>query len=218
MQWLANISVRRALFASVLMLTLGVGRLASFSSLGIDHFPHVDFANVVVTTSMPGASPEEIETEISDKLEQSINTVAGVDELRSISSEGLSLIYVQFVLDKDINIASQEVRDAVNRAIPDLPTGVDQPVGAKLAPHATPVLSLPPHAPAPVRDITETADKVVKRRLESVNGVGDVTLVGGTPRQINIFLDPAKLRAMGITATEVQAAIGMQNITIPGGR
>src|SRR5215813_12613088 len=111
MQWLANISVRRAVFASVLMLALVVVGLASYASLGIDRFPNVDFPNVVVTTSMPGASPEEIETEISDKLEQSINTVAGIDELRSISSEGLSLIYVQFVLDKDVNVAAQEVRD-----------------------------------------------------------------------------------------------------------
>src|SRR4051812_8878892 len=160
MQWLANISVRRAVFASVLMLAVVVVGLASYGSLGVDRFPDVDFPTVAITTVLPGASPEEIETEISDKIEESVNTVSGIDELRSISAEGLSVVYVNFVLDKNVDVAAQEVRDAVNRALPKLPSGIDQPVVAKMDPDASPILYLAMDSAAPLKESSEVADKL----------------------------------------------------------
>ena len=127
MQWLAAISVKRPVFASVLILALTVIGAFSFSRLGLDRFPKVDFPTVVVTTRLPGAAPEEMETEISDKIEESVNTISGIDELRSTSSEGVSTVIISFLLEKDADIAAQEVRDRVNRVLPLLPKTIQQP-------------------------------------------------------------------------------------------
>ena len=117
MQWLAAISVKRPVFASVLILALTVIGAFSFSRLGLDRFPKVDFPTVVVITRLPGAAPEEVETEISDKIEEAVNTISGIDELRSTSSEGISTVVISFLLEKDVNVAAQEVRDRVNRVL-----------------------------------------------------------------------------------------------------
>src|SRR5437868_3027576 len=142
MQWLASISVRRPVFASVLILTLTVIGAFAFTRLGLDRFPKVDFPTVVVTTRLQGAAPEEVETEISDKIEEAVNTISGIDELRSTSSEGVSTVIISFLLEKDADIAAQEVRDRVNRVIPLLPKTVDQPTIEKFDPDAAPVLTL----------------------------------------------------------------------------
>jgi len=218
MQWLADISVRRPVFASVLILSLTVVGAFSFWQLGLDRFPKVDFPTVIVTTRQPGASPEQIETEITDKLEESINTISGIDDLRSTSSEGISQIMVSFVLEKDVDTAAQEVRDKVNRVLPDLPRTVEQPTVEKLDPDAAPVLTLAVSSNKPIREITEFADKVLRRRLESVNGVGQVLVLGGRARQINIWLDAARLQAYDLTVTDVSRALQSQNAEIPGGR
>jgi HAE1 family hydrophobic/amphiphilic exporter-1 len=218
MQWLANISVRRPVFASVIILSLTVVGAFSFWLLGLDRFPKVDFPTIIVTTQLPGGSPEQIETEVTDKLEESINTISGIDDLRSISSEGVSQVIVQFVLEKEVDVAAQEVRDKVNRAMRDLPRTVEQPTVEKLDPDAAPVLTLALTSQRPVREVTEFADKVLRRRLESVNGVGQVLVLGGRERQINIWLDAARLRAQNITVNDVSRALQQQNAEIPGGR
>src|SRR5579872_2400899 len=127
MQWLAAISVKRPVFASVLILTLTVIGAFAFGRLGLDRFPKVDFPTVVVITQLPGAAPEEVETEISDKIEEGVNTISGIDELRSTSSEGVSTVVISFLLDKDTNTAAQEVRDKVNGVLPLLPKTIQQP-------------------------------------------------------------------------------------------
>ena len=127
MQWLASISVKRPVLATVIILALTVVGAFAFTRLGLDQFPKVDFPTIVVTTAMPGAAPEEVETEISDKIEEAVNTVSGIDELRSTSSEGVSTVVVSFLLEKDADIAAQEVRDRINRVIPLLPKTIDQP-------------------------------------------------------------------------------------------
>jgi HAE1 family hydrophobic/amphiphilic exporter-1 len=218
MQWLANISVRRPVFASVIILTLTVVGAFSFGLLGLDRFPKVDFPTVIVTTQLPGASPEQIETEVSDKLEESINTISGIDDLRSVSSEGISQVIIQFVLEKDVDVAAQEVRDKVNRALRDLPRNVEQPTVEKMDPDASPILTLALTSQKPVREVSEFADKTLRRRLESVNGVGQVLVLGGRERQINIWLDAARLRAQNITVNDVSKALQQQNAEIPGGR
>ena len=218
MQWLAAISVKRPVFASVLILTLTVIGAFSFTRLGLDRFPKVDFPTVVVTTRLPGAAPEEIETEISDKIEEAVNTISGIDELRSTSSEGVSTVIISFLLEKDVDVASQEVRDRVNRVLPLLPRTIDQPTVEKFDPDSAPVMTLAVSADKPIRDITEYADKTLRRQLESVNGVGQVVVVGGRQRQVNVSLDPARLQGHNLTVTDVSRALQAQNAEIPGGR
>src|SRR5215510_14713512 len=218
MQWLAAISVKRPVFASVLILTLTVIGAFSFTRLGLDRFPKVDFPTVVVQTRLPGAAPEEVETEITDKIEEGVNTISGIDELRSTSSEGVSLVIVSFQLEKDADIAAQEVRDRVNRVLPLLPKTIDQPTVEKFDPDSAPVLTLAVSANKPIRDITEYADKTLRRQLENVNGDGQVLVTGGRSRQINLCLDPAGLQAYNLTVTDVSRALQTQNAEIPGGR
>ena len=218
MQWLAAISVKRPVFASVLILSLTVVGAFAFLQLGVDRFPKVDFPTVVVTTRLPGAAPEEVETEITDEIEEAVNTISAIDELRSNSSEGMSQVIISFLLEKDADIAAQEVRDRVNRVLPLLPKTIDQPMVEKFDPDAAPVLTLAVSAKKPVRDITEYADKTLRRQLESVNGVGQVVVSGGRARQININLDAARLRAYNLTVNDVARALQSQNTEIPGGR
>jgi hydrophobic/amphiphilic exporter-1 (mainly G- bacteria), HAE1 family len=218
MQWLAELCVKRPVFATVLILSLTVVGAFSFTRLGVDRFPKVDIPTIVITTVQPGAAPEQIETEITDKIEEGVNTINGIDELRSISSEGISQVMIGFVLEKDTDVAAQEVRDKVNGVLPLLPKTIQQPRVDRFDPDAAPVLSLALSANKPVRDITEYADKVLRRKLESVNGVGQVLILGGRKRQVNVWLDADRLRAYNLTVNDVARALQSQNIEIPGGR
>src|SRR5947207_9567231 len=218
MQWLAALCVKRPVFATVLILSLSVIGDFAFTSRGVDRFPKVVFPTITITTVQPGAAPEQIETEITDKIEEAVNTISGIDDLRSVSSEGISQVIVAFLLEKDTDVAAQEVRDKVNGVLPRLPKTVQQPRVDKVDPDAAPVLSLALTASKPVRDITEYADKVLRRQLESVNGVGQVLILGGRQRQINIWLDGDRLRAYNLTVTDASRAVQGQNIEIPGGR
>lgn len=219
MQWLAELCVKRPIFATVLSLVILVVGAACYKLLGVDQFPKIDFPAVTIVTRLPGASPEDVETEISDKIEGAVNTIAGIDELRSTSSEGVSLVVVTFVLEKDVNIAAQEVREKVSAILAELPKGIEQPVINKLDPDAQPVLYVALLGKGKAtRDITELADRVVRRRLESLNGVGEVRIIGGQKRQVNIWVDPVKLKALAISPAEVARAVDAQNVTLPGGR
>src|SRR5689334_9793534 len=142
MQWLAKISVKRPVLATVLILLICVLGATGYFQLGVDRFPKVDFPSVVVVTRMAGAAPEEVETELTDKVEEAVNTISDIDELRSTSTEGVSQVFITFGLDKNIDVAAEEVRDHVDRIIPNLPKDIDVPVVAKLDPDATPVLYL----------------------------------------------------------------------------
>ncbi len=217
MQWLAEISIKRPVFASVLILSLVVVGAFSYFNLGVDRFPKVEFPVVSVTIRQPGAAPEDVETEITDRVERAVNTISGIDEMRSISTEGVSQVFVQFQLEKNINVAAQEARDKVNQILADLPKDVDPPVVDKVDPDAAPVLFLSLSAGLPVREITEFADKSLRRDLESLPGVGQVLVLGGRPRQINLWLDPARLRAYNLTVAEVTRAVANQNLQLPGG-
>jgi len=217
MQWLAQVSVKRPVFASVLVLSLVVVGVFAYFRLGVDLFPKVDFPIITVTTRQAGAAPEEIETEITDKIERAVNTIAGIEELRSVSTEGVSQVFIQFQLEKSVDVAAQEVRDKVNQVLPDLPQDIDQPVVDKVDPDAAPVLYAALSADRPIRDISEFADKTLRREIESISGVGQVTLVGSRLRQVNLWLDPARLRAYALTAAEVTRAVANQNLQLPGG-
>ncbi|HEV7904750.1 MAG TPA: efflux RND transporter permease subunit [Pyrinomonadaceae bacterium] len=218
MQKLAEICVRRPVFATMLILSLTVVGIFSFFSLGVDLFPKIDFPTITISVVNPGASPREIETEITDKVEAAVNTISGIDELRSTSVEGVSQVFVQFLLDKNADIAAQEIRDKVNLIVSDLPETAEDPVIQKLDTDAAPVLRIAVSAPRSLREVTEIADKQIKERIESINGVGNVSIVGGSRREIQLKLDPDKMRAFNVTVPEVAAAVRAQNMEVPGGR
>ena len=218
MHKLAEICVRRPVFATVIVLSLVVVGWFSYQQLGLDRFPKVDIPTITITTRLIGAAPEEIETDITDKIEEAVNTISGVDQLQSVSSDGTSQVIVTFVLEKNLDVAAQEVRDKVNTILRDLPKDADPPIIQKIDPDAIPVLAIALSGPAPIRDITEFADKKLRRRLESLNGVGQVLIVGGRPRQINVVVDTAKLNAVGLTTSQLVSALQSQNVQIPGGK
>jgi HAE1 family hydrophobic/amphiphilic exporter-1 len=218
MQWLAALCVRRPVFATVIILALVVIGVFGYLQLGVDRMPKVDFPTIIITTANPGASAEEIDREITDTIEEGVNTISGLDELRSTSAEGVSIVVATFLLEKNGDVAAQEVRDQVNRVLPQLPQTIRQPVIQKFDPDAAPVLTVAVSSKRPIRDTTEFADKVLRRALENVNGVGQVLLVGGRQRQINIWLDAGRLQAYNLTVNDVSRALAMQNVEVPGGR
>ena len=218
MHKLAALCVRRPVFASVLILSLVVVGGFSYFRLGVDRFPAIDFPFVVITTVQVGASPEEIETEITDRIEGAVNRISGIDQLISISSEGVSVVTVAFNLEKDGDVGAQEVRDKINSVLRQLPRDAEPPVIEKIQTDGTPILTMALSGEAPVREVTEFADKVLMRQLESTLGVGQIQLLGGRERQINVELDSARLAAVGLTATDVVRALQVQNVQVPGGR
>jgi HAE1 family hydrophobic/amphiphilic exporter-1 len=217
MNFLASICIRRPVFAAVLTLVMLVFGVIGYLNLGLDRFPKIDFPIITVTTRLAGLAPEEVETEITDKIEEAVNTTSGIDELRSVSSEGISQVFITFVLEKDADVAAQEVRDKVNRILPDLPRDIDQPFVEKFDPDSAPVMTIAVSAPTSIRDLTEYCDKVLRRQLESLPGVGQVLIVGGQARQINVQLDALKMRSHRLTVADVARALQSQNLQVPGG-
>jgi HAE1 family hydrophobic/amphiphilic exporter-1 len=218
MQWLAELCVRRPVFASVLILSFVVVGAFAFGQLGIDRLPQVDFPTVTVTTRLPGAAPEQVESEVTDKVEEAVNTISGIDQLNSNSAEGISQVIVTFRLEKNADVAAQEVRDRINRILPQLPRTILQPTIEKQDPDAAPILTIAVTAKKPIRDVTEYTDKVLRRRLESADGVGQVLVLGGRKRQINVWVDADRLRAYNLTVNDVSRTLQSQNADIPGGR
>ncbi|HEX8070637.1 MAG TPA: efflux RND transporter permease subunit, partial [Pyrinomonadaceae bacterium] len=202
----------------MLILSLTVVGVFSFFSLGVDLFPKIDLPTITVTVINPGASPQEIETEITDKVESAVNTISGIDELRSTSVEGVSQVFITFLLEKNADVAAQEVRDKVNLIVNDLPETAEIPTVQKLDTDAAPVLRIAVSSPRSLREVTDIADKQIKKRIEAINGVGSVEIVGGARREIQIYLDPDKMRAFNVTVPEVTAAVKAQNMEVPGGR
>ena len=218
MQKLAEICVRRPVFATMLILSLTVVGLFSYKSLGVDLFPKIDLPTITVTVVNPGASPQEIETEITDRVEGAVNTISGIDELRSTSVEGVSQVFITFLLEKNPDVAAQEVRNKIELIINDLPATAEQPIVQKLDTDAAPVVRIAVSAPRSLKEVTEVADKQIKQQIESINGVGDVQIIGGRRREIEIWVDPDKMRAFNVTVAQVADAVRVQNIEVPGGR
>src|SRR5437868_11244781 len=218
MQKLAEICVRRPVFATMLILSLTVVGLFSFRSLGVDLFPKIDLPTITVTVVNPGASPQEIETEVTEKVEGSVNTISSIDELRSTSVEGVSQVFITFLLEKNADVAAQEVRNKVDLIVNDLPETAEVPIVQKLDTDATPVLRIAVSAPRSLRDVTDIADKQIKRQIEPISGVGNVDIVGGRQREVEVWVDPDKMRAYNVSAADVGNAVRLQNMELPGGR
>ncbi|MFP5262472.1 MAG: efflux RND transporter permease subunit [Blastocatellia bacterium] len=217
MQKLAEICIKRPVFAAMIILALVVVGAASYFRLGVDRFPSVDLPTVSVRATLPGASPEEVESEVSQKIEEVVNTVEGIQELRSVSGQGTSFVIATFNLNRDIDVAAQDVRDRVATVIRDLPRDIDPPVVGKFNNDSSPVMTVALSADRPVRELTELADKTVKPLLERSTGVGEVSIVGGLERAINVWIDPDRLAAYQLPITAVRNAIVAQNSDAPGG-
>jgi HAE1 family hydrophobic/amphiphilic exporter-1 len=217
MQKLAEICIRRPVFASMIILALVVVGATSYFRLGVDRFPSVDLPNVSIRTTLPGASPEEVETTVSRVIEEDVNTVEGIDELRSISGQGSSFVMATFNLNRDIDTAAQDVRDRVATAVRRLPRDVDPPVISKFNNEDRAILTIAISGDRSLRELTEIADKIVKVQLERAPGVGEVQLVGELERAINVWVDASRLAAYQIPITAVRDAIQRQNSNLPGG-
>jgi HAE1 family hydrophobic/amphiphilic exporter-1 len=214
---LAAVCIKRPVFASMLVLCLVVVGAASYGTLGVDRFPAVDLPSVFVRTTLPGASPEEVEVLLSQPLEEAVNRVDGLDELRSVSGPGSSIVIATFKLNRDIDSATQDVRDRVASALPKLPRDANPPVVAKADSDMSPVVSIALSADRPLRELTELADKVVRPMLERSGGVGEVEIVGGLERAINVWVDAGRLAAYQLPVTAVRDALARQNADLPGG-
>ncbi len=210
--------IRQPVFTSMMILALVVFGLVSYRTIGVDLFPDVDIPVVTVTVSYPGADPETVETEVTDRIEEAVNTISGIKTLRSESIEGISQVFVEFELEVDVDVASQDVRDKVASIRGDLPLDVDPPIVEKFDIDSAPILAIVLSGPVSIRELTEFADNQLKPRIENIDGVGNARLVGKREREIRVWLRADRLRAMGLTAEDVTDALSAENVEPPGGR
>lgn len=215
---LYELCIKRPVFTTMLIMSLVVLGIASWMELGIDLFPKVDLPTVTVTTRIQGASPEEIETQITKRIEEVVNTINGIDELRSSTIEGQSQVFATFLLEKDINVAANEVRDKVSAIVSLFPPGTDAPIIEKFDPDSSPIMAIIVSGKRSAREITEIADKKIKRTLETVKDIGAISMVGDRKREIQITVNPERLNAYNLSIQQVKDAIRKQNIEVPGGR
>jgi hydrophobic/amphiphilic exporter-1 (mainly G- bacteria), HAE1 family len=215
---LAELCVKRPVFAVMLISFLVVLGVFSFRDLGVDLFPKADPATVTINIRLPGATSEEVTTQVVMPLEEVVSTISGLDELSSQATEGSARITCRFVLEREIESAAQDVREKVAGAIRRLPQNILPPVIQKADPDADAVISIVVAGQKSLRETTEIADKQIKRVLETVDGVGEVSLTGSRERQIRILADAEKLSAHSVTINQLERAIQSENVEIPGGR
>ncbi len=217
MQKLAEISIKRPVFAAMIILALVVVGAAAYFRLGVDRFPSMDLPTVTVRTTLRGASPEQMESEVVERIEEAINTVEGIEELRSVCGQGTCFVSATFALSRNIDVAAQDVRDRIATVIKDLPDDTDPPIVSKFDNDSQPILTLAISGNRTLRELNELADKTVKVQIERAKGVGQVRIIGGVKRSINVWVDAKKLAAYELPITAVRDAIVRQNADIPGG-
>ncbi|HXW84078.1 MAG TPA: efflux RND transporter permease subunit [Candidatus Binataceae bacterium] len=215
---LADLCVRRPVFATMFVGALVVLGWFSYNRLGVDLYPKIDVPTVMVVTYLPGAAPEETEARVTKPLEEVINTVSGIDNLRSETLEGVSRIIVEFKLERDLDAAVQDVRDKIATVLDQLPEGTKPPLVQKFDMDSIPVVTFTVTGYQSMKELTEIAQRKLKEPLESVDGVGAIDLVGGREREIHIALDADRLRATGLSVQQVASALAAQNVEFPGGR
>ena len=221
--WFTRVSLKNPVFATMVMLALVVMGLFSYQRLKVDQFPNIDFPVVVVSTEYPGASPEIVESEVSKKIEEGVNSIAGISALTSRSYENQSVVVIEFQLNINGRKAAEDVREKVAAIRPSLRTEVKEPKVLRFDPSARAIWSLAVvpqtvqgQTPSAV-ELTNWSEQVLKKRLENVRGVGSVSLVGGTRREINLYLQPAAMEALGVTADQVVTAVRNENQDLPVG-
>jgi HAE1 family hydrophobic/amphiphilic exporter-1 len=215
---LADVSIRRPVFATVMVGVLAVFGVWAYPKIPIDMFPEVEFPIVTVTAVYPGADPETIESRVVDKLEEAISTVNGIKVMRSTSMENVGLVFIQFELERRADQAVQDVRDKVSGALKNLPKDLEPPIVERIDINAAPIMALALAGPMEKRDLTALAKDVVKQRLQALNGVGGVDIIGGQEREFHVWIDPQRLESYGLAVGDVAQAMLAQNVEIPGGR
>jgi HAE1 family hydrophobic/amphiphilic exporter-1 len=216
--WLSDTSIRRPVTTLTLMAALVVFGWLAFTRMGVDAFPEVEFPIVTVQTVLVGASPEVMDQDVTDPIEEQIKTIGGIRQLTSASMEGFSIVTVEFELDKDIDVAAQEVRAKVALARRFLPDDIDEPIVEKFDIGGFPFMWLGVSGSVPYSELSFYAEKVLKEQLQSIKGVGNVEVGGLRKREIRVWLDPQKLEARGLTAQDVARAIQLKHVELPGGR
>ncbi|MET0287502.1 MAG: efflux RND transporter permease subunit, partial [Polyangiales bacterium] len=215
---LSDVSIKRPIFTAMIMMAILVFGAVMYKRLSVDLFPKVDFPIVTVTVVYPGADPETMETKVADPIEEAVNSLSGIDQLRSTSLEGVAQVFVQFEIGIDLDIAAQDVRDRIAGVQRDLPQGAEPPVVEKLDIGASPVLQLAVSGSADAITLAAYAEDVLKPGLERIDGVGKLELVGSREREAHVWIDPERLRTYGLTVTDVVNALGSQSVDLPGGR
>jgi HAE1 family hydrophobic/amphiphilic exporter-1 len=219
MSGLSGLAIRRPVFASMVMLGLIVLGIFGYRQLAIDQFPNVDIPVITVQTTYPGASAETIEREVTRRMEEAFNPVQGVDKITSVSLEGVSQVIVEFDLDRDVDAAAADIRAKIETIRRELPEDIDPPIVEKFDPASLPIVSLALSSNSmPLVNLTSLADETIRRRLENVRGVGEVRIAGGLEREVRVFILPSRLQAVGVSVSEVMAALRSQNLEIPAGR
>src|SRR6476659_6547675 len=213
---IADFCVKRPVFTTMLVMLLVVTGVFSFRDLSVDLLPKADPAVVQVLINLPGASPDELNGSVAEPTEQSLSSIAGIDQVQTTIREGSVRLTIQFVLERDINDAAQDVREKVAQAMRDLPPQVQPPIITKVDPDADPVISFALSGSLPLQALTEIADKQIRRSIETVDGVGEVTISGGQAREIHVVLDVEKLNSHGLTVEHVHDAIVAETVEIPG--
>ncbi|MDQ5985311.1 MAG: AcrB/AcrD/AcrF family protein [Syntrophus sp. SKADARSKE-3] len=216
--WLADTSIKRPVFATMFIMALVVLGIVSYPSIGVDLFPKVEFPIISIVTTLKGASPEIMDIDVTDKIEESVNTINGVKTITSISAEGVSSITIEFVLERDIDIAVQDVREKISLIRSKLPTDITEPVIQKVDTDATPIMYLTLAGQKSVRDLSTYVDEVMRDQLQHINGVGALSIFGTQYRQVRIWLDSAKMKAFDVAASDVATALKRENLELPGGR
>ena len=216
--WLADTSVKRPVFATMVIMALVVLGIVSYPSIGVDLFPKIDFPIVTITTTLKGASPDVMDVDVTDRIEGAVNTINGVKSITSTSYESYARTTIEFVLERDIDQAVQDVREKISGIRSKLPADIDEPRIAKVDPDASPILFLNLSGDRSVRDLSTYADEILKEQLQRINGVGDVIFYGLRLRQVRIWLDAAKMQAYQVSPGDVVLALKRENIELPGGR
>ncbi|MDA0659843.1 MAG: efflux RND transporter permease subunit [Planctomycetota bacterium] len=218
MYWLAEVCVRRPVFALMIVLAMVVAGVVAFPQLGIDRFPNIDQPMVTVSASYPGAASQEMETEVAEVIEDAVSTVSGIEELRSISGDSTAYVMITFSLNRPIDAAVQDVRDALSGIANSLPRGMDPPVVQKQDLDASPVMSIAVSGPRTANELYFLADRHVKSIIESASGVAQVSISGAARRAIQVEIDARRLAAHRLSILQVREAIVRQNAEVPGGR
>lgn len=216
--WISDTSIRRPVLATMFILSLVVLGAVSYPEIGVDLYPRVDFPLVSITTGLAGAGPEIMDIDVTDRVEEAVSTINGVKSINSLSIDGLSSVIVQFVLERDIDLAVQDVREKIAAVRSELPDDIIEPVIQKINPESDPVVWLALSGKRSQLDLSTYVDEVLKEQLQKIEGVGALTMAGLQKRQIRIWVDPERMRAYGIAPGDLVSALRRENIELPGGR
>lgn len=216
---LSDLSVKQPVFATMMMVALVVLGIFSYKELSIDLYPEVDLPVVTIQTVYPGVAPETVETEVTKRIEEAINPIEGIKHIESTTTEGVSMVVAEFELGVNIHTAAQDVRSKVSALRRDFPTGVEEPIIDRIDPADMPIVSLSVSSPElSPKELTSLAEKVIKKRLENIEGVGSLKIVGGQRREIQVFLNPERMKSYGLTVPDVVLALRRENLEVPAGK